>query len=495
MEEKNKKNKLNTQNKLVILLVLIIVFVSISSFLLTSLMFNENGDIDNIINNVAKNSYKGYDLEQARINALNGLLQGQDRYSHISKENRFAEGLKKFNFDFKYDEKIKNRIIITNSIKTDLNTKLYPNDLVYGVKLNEDIYLFENYKDFSEATFIKIIKKEIKPKSNNFELLIERKSFNSNELVKVKAEVLLLDIYDKNIKTNLIEKGNKVYLYIKFPNFISNTLVTQVKDKLIEFSKIQKEKELIFDLTNNGGGSVLIAQELLSLFIDNKNDILFRLGIYNNNTIVDYNDYHDLKQENIDTNYNINIIVNENTASASELFTTVLTSFRKNVKVYGKKTYGKNVFQTTEIVGLYGKNYYLTKTLGYWLYFDKRQNNFRILDNKDNPIKVIEKDFSLYSMDIDFSFEKDILLDQVDNNLKIFQELSNQIYKKDLRTDGYFDLKTQEFIKEFQQNNNLNVTSTLNFETFITFYDKIKLYKENINNYKLLNDIILESNK
>lgn len=482
MEEMKENKKIKRNNLLIFLVTLLIIFVSISSFLLGFLSNEKNGEIDQFIEDVTNYSYKDYDINEARVNALNGLLSGIDKFTNITTNDYFSSDIKKFDFDFKYDKNYKNKIVITNSLNS--NSSIYPLDLIYGIEVNNKQILFESIKEFDEYKFIEIIRKEVKPFSNDYLLLIER---NNN---KLKVKNTLAPVYEKSIITKTIKKEQKTFLYIKLPNFIEEKLVEQISLSLKDFEKVQTEKELVLDLTNNGGGSVLLAQDLISLFIQNDNDVLFRLTSLQNGKVRKYENYKSVKKPLIDTNYKINILANENTASASELFITVLQSFRDNVFVYGKKTYGKNLFQEKKLVKIYNQDYYLTITGGYWQYFDKKEKTFKVLDNETNPIKIIEKEFSNYLLDKKILFEKEIKIDEVSLELKKIQEYINDIYNENLRTDGYFDLKTEEFIAKFQQDNNILVSKTLNFDTFVAFYDKIKLYKGNINNYKLLNSII-----
>lgn len=481
MEEKN--INLNVKNKRLILILIffIIIFISISSFLLGSLTnLNKKEGVDQFIDEITKISYKNYTNEQAQINALNGLLNGLDDYSYVSKDNDiFGQDLKKLDFEFKLDKN--NTLKVTNSLNS--KSKIYPSDLIYGIKTKDQEFLFNDINDFKELDFIKLIKIHVKPYSDDYYLLIDR---NGKKLIEKNT---LKSIYEKNIEHKLIKTNNKTYLYIRFPNFIDENLIEQVENQLKEFENIKTEKELILDLKNNLGGNVLLAEDLLSLFI-HTNIPAFKLSFVKNNNIYEEQDFIIKSRKKIDTNYKINIIVNERTASASELFIKVIQNFKENVYVYGKQTYGKNVFQNRTNININDQRYTLSLTLGYWKYYDKQAQNYQILDKKENKIKLIEKEFSNFSKDKNITFEKDLEYDNVDYNISVLQEYINLIYNKNFRTDGYFDTNLKDFIKDIQKENNLNITSKLDFNTFIYFYDKIKVYKSNINNYKLLNEII-----
>ena len=76
----------------------------------------------------------------------------------------------------------------------------------------------------------------------------------------------------------------------------------------------------------------------MNLFFE-KNTILYSFKSRNKETIVK----DDSKESR---NYKIVILMNENTASASEMFITAFNDNYKDVTLIGKSTYGKNTIQT-----------------------------------------------------------------------------------------------------------------------------------------------------
>ncbi|MBN2851911.1 MAG: hypothetical protein JXQ23_04160 [Clostridia bacterium] len=128
---------------------------------------------------------------------------------------------------------------------------------------------------------------------------------------------------------------DKSTIYIKIDEFSQHT-----DEQFISIiSAIEKSSDvhLIIDLRDNGGG-----------FIDSANNILDALlPVCTSSYTIDRDGYitpYFSDKEMIDFN-KISIIINENSASASEMLTLSLKLFSDNVTIYGKPSVGKGVGQ------------------------------------------------------------------------------------------------------------------------------------------------------
>lgn len=102
-------------------------------------------------------------------------------------------------------------------------------------------------------------------------------------------------------------------------------------------------KGIIFDLRDNGGGMLSALQNILDPLLPEGNIAIANYGNGEVKNIV-------VSQKG-ELNIPMAVLVNENTASAAELFSASLSDFDKAVLV-GKNTYGKGVMQnTTEVAG------------------------------------------------------------------------------------------------------------------------------------------------
>lgn len=99
-------------------------------------------------------------------------------------------------------------------------------------------------------------------------------------------------------------------------------------------------QKIILDLRGNGGGYVNAARDLLSLWLDNEKILIQKSRL----TPVDDITYS-LRGKALFANTKTVILVNGNTASASEIVTGALKDYQK-ATVIGETTFGKGVVQT-----------------------------------------------------------------------------------------------------------------------------------------------------
>lgn len=142
----------------------------------------------------------------------------------------------------------------------------------------------------------------------------------------------LMDVLEEPTDIN----GNT--LVIRVNTFLGSPS-TYVQQFLSTYTKSHTIHKLVFDLRGNGGGYVEEAYRLALQFV--KKDTLIYARYDKNN---------DLKEEHYQRNnptFSIDgygIILDQNTASASELFTLAMRA-GTNCKVYGLKSYGKGIAQ------------------------------------------------------------------------------------------------------------------------------------------------------
>ena len=116
----------------------------------------------------------------------------------------------------------------------------------------------------------------------------------------------------------------------------TGTIVQKIVNE--EFSK-KGVKKVILDLRSNGGGYVSAAKDLLSLWIDGDPVLIQKSRNFSNTTT--FADRGQAKLANIPTV----VLVNESTASASEIVAGALKDYEK-ATIIGKTTFGKGVVQT-----------------------------------------------------------------------------------------------------------------------------------------------------
>ncbi len=123
--------------------------------------------------------------------------------------------------------------------------------------------------------------------------------------------------------------------YIEVTQFIDNT-AGKFKEALDDLTS-QGMTSLILDLRDNGGGLVDTCVDMCSEFIP-KGDLLVYIQDKNGGRT----DYKSKSSDNVEVP--VVILVNENTASASEIMTGCLRDYGK-ARIVGTKTFGKGIVQ------------------------------------------------------------------------------------------------------------------------------------------------------
>lgn len=125
------------------------------------------------------------------------------------------------------------------------------------------------------------------------------------------------------------------YLYL---NSVTNRCSQDVRHAIIDL-KQQGMKRLVFDLRNNGGGSVSEAVEIVGMFVPKGSLVVSTKG----QLPATCHDYH-TPSEPIDTLMPLVVMVNEESASAAEIISGALQDLDRAV-IVGQRTYGKGIVQ------------------------------------------------------------------------------------------------------------------------------------------------------
>lgn len=265
------------------------------------------------------------DEEKLEESAIKGYIEGlDDKYTeYISKEDMKdykAEILGNFvgvGIYMTKDENA-NRIAVLSPIKDSPAEKagILPGDLI--IKVDDVEYTAD---DMSVAA--NKIKGE---EGSNVKIEILRN-----------GESLTFNMKREKIKTNPVtaRKLDNNIGYISFSSFDEGT-AEDFEQKFKELSS-QNITSLIIDLRNNGGGIVDEAIEIANCIADKDSTLLITVDKNKNEEITKSTKDPIIKMP-------IVILVNENTASASEILSGALKDLNK-ATIVGKKTYGKGVIQ------------------------------------------------------------------------------------------------------------------------------------------------------
>lgn len=170
-------------------------------------------------------------------------------------------------------------------------------------------------------------------------------ALKSKEGIKAQIEILRdgktinLEVERREVKVSHIETEvieNKIG-YIEIPTF-DEGCYNEFKQKWEEL-KAKNITSLIIDLRNNGGGIVDEAINIADMMVEKDKTLLITAS-------KDKEEHITKAKEEKNINIPIVILVNKNTASASEILSSAVRENNENVKIVGTTTYGKGIIQT-----------------------------------------------------------------------------------------------------------------------------------------------------
>lgn len=167
---------------------------------------------------------------------------------------------------------------------------------------------------------------------STFELRFHRPSTNKDMRVKITRRVIQLPA----VPYYGVQKNG--FGYLNLYSFTEGCGKT-VRNAIIEMRQ-QGMKGLVFDLRGNGGGSESEAVSIVNCFVPKG-----KLVVSNRGKLRRVNHDYLTQVEPVDTVMPVVVLVNNNSASASEITSGALQDFDRAV-IMGTKTYGKGLVQT-----------------------------------------------------------------------------------------------------------------------------------------------------
>jgi carboxyl-terminal processing protease len=233
--------------------------------------------------------------------------------------------------------------------------------------------------DLSLEEAVKLIKG---PKGTEVKLTISREGWQETKEFTIKRDVISIP----SLKWELIskDKGNeqkKDIAYIKIYQFSDKTS--------LDFRKTANEilrspaKKIILDLRDNPGGYLEVAQEIAGWFLERGQIVTAEDFNKKKETI-----YFKAEGNSRLLNYPIVVIVNQGTASASEILAAALRDNR-GVKIVGETSFGKGSVQELENLS---KKSSLKITVANWLTPKGRQINSIGLE-PDVKVEMTDEDY------------------------------------------------------------------------------------------------------
>ena len=185
--------------------------------------------------------------------------------------------------------------------------------------------------------------KLIKGKKGTKVHLTVKKVDGSISEVTVKRDIVQLE--ETYIKSSIVEKDNNNYgiinipkFYIDFDNRNNRDAAKDLRNEIIRL-KEQDVKGLVIDLRNNGGGALKTVVDMAGMFIKNGPVVQVKDNFKEKRILSD-------RDRSILWNGPLVILVNEGSASASEILAAAMQDYKRAIIIGGNQTWGKGTVQT-----------------------------------------------------------------------------------------------------------------------------------------------------
>jgi len=215
--------------------------------------------------------------------------------------------------------------------------KLEVGDIIMKVRQEEEIEAV-NVVGMRLSDAVKLIKG---PKGTNVILTLKKVDGTIEDLSIPRDEIELEETY---AKSTIVKKEGTTFgvinlpkFYIDFEDYNSRNAAGDVK-KEIERLKAEGMEGLVLDLRNNGGGSLKTVVEMGGLFIDEGPIVQVRSTGEDKEVLKD-------TDRGIEWAGPLVILVNELSASASEILAAAMQDYKRAIVIGSKQTYGKGTVQ------------------------------------------------------------------------------------------------------------------------------------------------------
>lgn len=198
----------------------------------------------------------------------------------------------------------------------------------------------QNVTGLTTTDFVSLVKESTK---TSFVLTVDRNGQEMN--IKLERKMVTL----KSVATDIYERNNKKIGYIYINLFAYNTDV-QFGEALDDLES-KNIDSLIVDLRYNTGGHLTAVENMMSEFLNKKH------VIYQIQSKSETKKYYSKTNEKRD--YNVVVLVNGYSASASEMFAAAMQE-EYGAIIMGTTTFGKGTVQEVQDSSLTGMQYKLT---------------------------------------------------------------------------------------------------------------------------------------
>lgn len=258
------------------------------------------------------------------------------------------------------------------------------------------------------------------------------------------------EVIRNNVDSSVYCYNQDDYIVMELSSFGVNT----GKDIIEYLDQYEDYHKIIIDLRNNSGGYQTSVKEIAGLFIGN-GEVYLRQKDKDGNEVADLTNCSKTY-----TNFDKYVLlVNNQTASAAEVFTICLKEKLDNVTIVGDTTYGKGVIQST--------NYLLNGGVLKFTTFNwYSPNGVSIHKTGIEPDVPVRQADIAYEYLIQMGEDESYKYDEVSNVVAFGQKALSFLGHDIDRTDGYFDKSFETALIKYKTTNKLDNIEVLDYKTY-----------------------------
>ncbi len=281
----------------------------------------------NVLSILQENYVEEIKAKEAIEGAIQGLLLSLDPHSSYMKAESYQEFRSETQGSF---TGIGIEITLRDNVITVISPIADTPAAKAGIKAHDKIMRIngESTKNFTPLDAVKSLRG---PKGSTVTISIFRDGFKELQDIELIRDTIPL----RSVKSFVLKPG---FGYIRIANFQSNT-TREFKDHLARLQDNGPLNGLVLDLRNNPGGLLNQAVSLTDIFLDEG------LIVYTRGRNKEQDLTYEAHKNNSVMEFPLVLLVNEGSASASEIVAGAIQDHQRGV-IVGSKTFGKGSVQT-----------------------------------------------------------------------------------------------------------------------------------------------------
>jgi len=288
--------------------------------------FKKLKTLTQIIRLVNDNYVKDVEMEEILNGAIVGLLDKLDPHSTYITEDQFEAIQEQFDAEF---EGIGIEFNIMDGYITVISPIPETPSSEAGLQSGDKIVRINDESAY-KITQKDVFEKLRGPKGSQVEVTIRRSGTDDFGVTLTRAKIPIHSVLASFMIND--EVG-----YIKVNRF-ARTTAEEIATSLYELEQ-EGMKEVMLDLRNNGGGMMDQAIQIVDMFVNSRDTILFTKG-----RIANSNDVYYARTSHKDKDYPVVVLINRGSASASEIVSGAFQDLDRGI-VVGETSFGKGLVQ------------------------------------------------------------------------------------------------------------------------------------------------------